>query len=847
MAALTGVRSPQATFTPAARMGLGTLAVLAGLLMGAAVGFGISQTMLILGLLAPFAVIAVLARPQWATVVYIVLVYGDLLSIMVRYDGMPSLARFAGVGLLSAALGYRIFVQREKPAGDHVTLWTLAYGAMVALGLIYARAPDLVMTDVIEFVRNFFTYLIVINIITTSSRLHAALYALLGVGTALGCLTLFQSFTGTFDNDYGGLAQYRVSDITSSTEGARPGGTLGDANYFGQLLLILIPIALYLLFEGRSKRARLMGAACAVILTAGVIFTYSRGDAVALGVIIIAAVVYKKPRPVWIVGGLAALVFVVPLLPSNYIARMITVVDLAQGDQQIYLQDDSILGRTGATQAAIAMFMDHPILGVGRENYPLYQPGYLAGTPYARIANGIPPHDLYLEVAAENGIVGILVFGGLLLATFVALRDAWRRFKWAGRNTEKELVIWLAITLIGYLVSALSLHGAFLYILFLQISLIVAARQIARSMTSTQLTELRYRPMLVETMPSVPTPAANREKVTGRHVGIRERMASTLTELAARTSAVPGRFLRRPDQRAVNPSTEGEVVLGSPVTNGPDLTHNPANLQAGTISWPGNPQFDSGWLAAAAAALMGGNTKVARAMLDMALQEYPYDAAAWALHMRLRQAEQGTLLRVGVDDYKADVEAYLAAEAKGGAAYPGHEVDERFYNYWHLNGGLPVFGYAISPRFAEIDSAGSLVEVQYFERARLEYRPGRAGTPLEIVPGNVGMEVPVRGAMEIQLPGGLEGERVIFTTKGTGMPTPRKFFAFWESNGGPDLFGYPITPLLMDTGNEGKSLAVQYFEKARLEYHPEFAGTVYEVQVSKLGVEVFDKKYGHKT
>jgi putative inorganic carbon (HCO3(-)) transporter len=847
MAAITGIRPPQATFTPDARIGVGAIAVLAGLLLGTAVGLGISQTVLIMGLLAPFALLVVLARPQLATIVYVVLVYGDLLSIMVRYDGMPALARFAGVGLLSAALGYRIFVQREKPAGDRVTLWMLAYGAMVALGLIYARAPDLVMTDVIEFVRNFFTYLIIINIITTSSRLHAVLYALLGTGTALACLTLFQSFTGTFDNEYGGLAQYRVSDITGSTEGARPGGTLGDANYYGQLLLILIPIALYLLFEGRSKLGRLVGAACAVILTAGVIFTYSRGDAIALGVIIIAAVVYKKPRPVWIMGGLVALVIAVQLLPSNYIARMLTVVDLAQGDQQIYLQDDSILGRTGATQAAIAMFLDHPILGVGRENYPLYQPGYLAGTVYARIANGIPPHDLYLEVAAENGIVGILVFGGLLLATFAALRDAWRRFKWAGHTREKELVLWLAIMLIGYLVSALSLHGAFLYILFLQISLIIVARQIGRSVTHKQLAELTFQPVLVGIMPSLPVSTARTDKVSGSRNGIRERLGATIAGLASSNFAIRGRFLQASDRTTPNPQGEAEAIPASPVTKGSDLTPHAANRQSGLTLEGGTPQFDSGWLAAAAASLMGGNARVARAMVDMALKEDPYDSAAWALHTRLRQAEHGISSRVSFDDFKADAEARLSTEAQEGTAYKGHEVDGKFYDYWHLKGGLPVFGCPISPRFAEIDSAGGLAEVQYFERARLEYHPERAGTALEIVPGKLGMEVPVRGAATIQLPDGLEGERVIFTIKGTGMPTPRKFFAFWESNGGPNIFGYPITPLLIETRNGGKPLAVQYFEKARLEYHHELVGTVYEVQVSKLGVEVFENKYRHAT
>src|SRR6478752_2227034 len=157
MAAITGLRPQKVRFTPAARVGVGVVAVLAAALVGAAAGFGLSPTLLAIALLTPFLVILTLARPHVAAIVYIVLVYADLLSILVRYHGMPSVARFAGIALLSAVLGYRLFVQREKLVNDRVTWWMLAYGAVVALGLVYARAPDLVMDNVIEFARNFLT------------------------------------------------------------------------------------------------------------------------------------------------------------------------------------------------------------------------------------------------------------------------------------------------------------------------------------------------------------------------------------------------------------------------------------------------------------------------------------------------------------------------------------------------------------------------------------------------------------------------------------------------------------------------------------------------------------------
>jgi O-antigen ligase len=127
------------------------------------------------------------------------------------------------------------------------------------------------------------------------------------------------------------------------------------------------------------------------------------------------------------------------------------------------------------------MFIDHPLVGVGRENYTLYELEYISGTSLAYQAKGIPPHDLYLEVAAEHGIIGLIVVGGLLLTAWRALVEARRRFLAGGDRQQAELAAWLAIGFFGYLVSSLFLHGAYLYMLWLQVALIIALRQLARS------------------------------------------------------------------------------------------------------------------------------------------------------------------------------------------------------------------------------------------------------------------------------------------------------------------------------------------------------------------------------
>lgn len=779
--------------------------------VGLAVGLGVGQTAIILGVIAPFAVLLLLARPEWAAVVYLGLVYTDLLSVLVRYDGFPALARFAGVAVLTAALGYRLFVQRQPLARDRITGWLLAYGAMVAVGVLYARAPDLVVTNLVEFVRCFFTYLIVINIVTTSGRLHAALYTLMGAAVLLATLTLVQSLTGTFDQDFGGLAQYRVSDIAGDTEGARPGGTIGDANYYGQLLVIMIPVALYLLFEGR-RIWKMVGLVSAAILTAAVIFTYSRGDALALGTIVVAAVIYKRPNPLLLAGGVVALLLVVPLMPANYIARLTTVVDVAEGNQMTIYGEDSIRGRAGATQAAIEMFADHPFFGVGRENYPLYQLDYLSGTAFARVAKGIPPHNLYLEVAAEHGIMGLIVFGGVLVVAWLALLDARRRFKLVHAHREYELTGWLGILFIGYLVTALFLHGAFLYMLWLIISLIAAARQIAAAYTPAltrsemQVRMAQYQQLVTGNLPRLST---------GREVGMlngsgQDEGLLPVAETAATDVLMPSE---------AGTSTTGNI--GSRASN--METAPPVDVET--------------WLMAGEIAYARGDYDVARAMAELALGREPYNPEAWEISMKARLADYGRRTGMAL----AGIDSRILAQESEEVAYPIHE---KLYDFWHTNGGLPAFGYAISPRFYEVSSRGEMVEVQYFERVRLEYHAARMGMPEEVRTGNIGQEAEIRGTPARILPAGLEGDDVITTVNGAQISMPRLFVNFREAIGGSEVAGLPITGLLIDRDDEGRAIWVQYFDKARLEYNPDRIGTIYEVRLTRLGADVFRSKYG---
>ena len=733
---------PPAILDPAVTRVFALVAVFAGLLVGLAAGLGMPQNLLIAAVLSPFLLVFIYARPHWAVAVYVVLVYADLLSIMVKYHDFPPLARFAGAIMLTAVLGYRVVYRREGLKKDEVTPWLVAYGLVVALGIFYAQKPDAVMPNVVEFVRNFLTYLIIVNSLTTLGRIKVALWGLFGVATLLSTLTLYQTVTGNTDSDFGGLAQFRVSEIFGGSDAARPGGTIGDANYYGQLLLIVVPVGLYLLFESRVLLAKFAALGATTAIMGAIVFTYSRGDAVALVATLFAAVVFKRPRlPVLIVLGIVAAIGI-SLLPSNYVDRMSTIVGAITGDQTAILTEGSIRGRVGAVSAAVDMFADNMILGVGRENYPVHQLAYLEGSALALNSRAIPPHDLYLEIATEHGIVGIVVFAGLIVVTFGALREARRRFTAAGERNGAELAAWLGIGLFGYLVSSVFLHGAFLYMLWLQIALIVALRQVSRHAE------------VVDTGP-VGVPADEMEPVLPF-----ARPGAPKSYLLPTSLNSPGLLSRL---KPLRPTPRSDQATSTPGENGP-LSHPQSNGSTGG---------------------------------------------------------QLSTIEPTVSNWQAN-------------------IDEQFRAFYEANGGEPVFGRPISPVFEEAGANGNTVPVQYFEYARLEYRP-EAEALQQIVVGKLGLEVAVRGGPVGTLPEALQGERIRVREGGIGVP--EVFHSAWQS-GGITRFGNPISPLLQETGPGGSPLYVQYFERARFEYHPEHEGTDYAVRRTPLGLQLYRTHYG---
>jgi hypothetical protein len=165
----------------------------------------------------------------------------------------------------------------------------------------------------------------------------------------------------------------------------------------------------------------------------------------------------------------------------------------------------------------------------------------------------------------------------------------------------------------------------------------------------------------------------------------------------------------------------------------------------------------------------------------------------------------------------------------------GQELRDPFLEYWEENGGLAMFGY---PKTRVFDVRGR--KVQYFERARFEYWPEHVGTQWEVQLGLLGRYETRGRSFERQDPpdgGHVTDDRVYFSA--TGQFLSGAFRDYWENEGGLDIFGYPISGEFEEVNPaDGQTYVVQYFERARFEWHPEHVGTRHEVQLGLLGNQV---------
>src|SRR6476620_1457177 len=133
------------------------------------------------------------------------------------------------------------------------------------------------------------------------------------------------------------------------------------------------------------------------------------------------------------------------------------------------------------------------------------------------------------------------------------------------------------------------------------------------------------------------------------------------------------------------------------------------------------------------------------------------------------------------------------------------------------------------------ETDGRTYTVQYFERAVFELHPENAA-PYDVLLSLLGAsqykEKYPSGAGG-QTPNNTVGSRFFSQT---GKRLGGMLLDYWTKHGDVAQQGYPVSDEFNEVSSlDGKQYKVQYFQRAVFEYHPENAGTPYDVLLSQLG------------
>lgn len=380
-----------------------------------------------------------IARPDWIVPVFIGVTWAALPGRL--FGGLPSPVEAGGLLLLLLAV-YRALGRRELAANALVVMALIGI-PLVASALVSPEGSTLPLDDLQQLLFLFIAALCLAG----AAGAERATVVLVFTGLVLGLGGVWSILVGP--TDLFPLIEDGPEVLPSAREAPRAGGPFGEPNFYALSLAALTPLALHLVT--RSDWQRLLGGSALVAIAGGIFAAGSRGSALAMLFALLAAAVLAQSRHVRI-GALATVLVAAALVP----------LFASQAESSA---NRPVSGRATENKVALAMMGDFPVTGVGPNHYEsLYR-------DYSRHIGDDPrpvreAHSLPLEIAAEQGIVGIL---GWLLAGGVALLFAISRGAW-----RQPLGRALILSLATYLVGSLFLHGSQLRLLFLLVGMTLA-------------------------------------------------------------------------------------------------------------------------------------------------------------------------------------------------------------------------------------------------------------------------------------------------------------------------------------------------------------------------------------
>jgi len=233
-----------------------------------------------------------------------------------------------------------------------------------------------------------------------------------------------------------------------------PDSFIAGNTEIGLALNMVLPIFLFLRSGETRPWLRHFLLAMFGFSVIAVLLTYSRGALLGLGVVL-SLIILKNRGKILILLFLGLGIFLAgSMLPEKWFGRMETI--------QSHEEDPSATGRIIAWRLSYRMALDRPILGFGFQPFtPEVYRQYMPEHSY-HVERSADAHNIFFQVLAEHGFVGLILYAGLILSTMLSLRKMIRMSRkdpsmgWIYHCTQM-----LEASLAGYLVCGFFLSRSY--------------------------------------------------------------------------------------------------------------------------------------------------------------------------------------------------------------------------------------------------------------------------------------------------------------------------------------------------------------------------------------------------
>jgi O-antigen ligase len=315
----------------------------------------------------------------WLLLAFLFLLYANLPIVMPALDPLH-LAKVVGGTALVMLIAERVFAKKSLELASPEGYFLLAFLGAAALSSLTALWPHLAVDSVSDLVKMSIVFFFIVNCANTERRLRGVMWTMVigGLLPAAGTLRNYLQ---------GNLVEGRAAWV----------GIFANPNELAYSLVILLPLVAFLAVGlGLVPRLALLGVA--LLYVAAILVTFSRGGVV--GLVAVMGLYAWRKRSILLLGLMVLLVLSGLVLASRFWSRGENFNNLNQ--------DTSFRQRLATSQAGLAMFADHPMLGVGPGcsviAWPLYAPADL----YTRGA--LVTHNSFIQALSEFGTLGFIPF-----------------------------------------------------------------------------------------------------------------------------------------------------------------------------------------------------------------------------------------------------------------------------------------------------------------------------------------------------------------------------------------------------------------------------------------------------